>query len=304
MHGAWVSNFDAELVEDHRAVILTCHRTVAQPRRNFVEISTLDLRSGISSLELVSRVLDSFEDAPYSDCAVCGDIVAVYFGCQVLLINWRTSTRVLVQTSYYYSHSQISLVPGYLVLSLPSEYRLAVSPFGSLSSWEPVDIEEEPSAHIKAENLSIGANDSIALAGNPVGYYHPLQKSIWVHESPLQRGRFQVWLHASVNDTPTLFNYQFDAGTGVSWRFLSAIPMLESPTKISPAGITLSGHTLSKIWRGLEIIPPIPATKDSARRLTMELPGYGEYSDHVHLSSFSGALTCLAHKELVVVYYD
>ncbi|KAJ6531984.1 hypothetical protein B0H19DRAFT_1273156 [Mycena capillaripes] len=138
----------------------------------------------------------------------CGDIVAVYLDCQ------------------------IALVPGYLVLSFRgslgshSEYRLVVSPLGSLTSWPwaPADIEKTPSAHITAEDLPIGANASIPLTGlNPARYHHgPLpQKPLWVLPSLLRRGRFRVWLHALVNEAPVLASYELlfvrdDAGTGIS----------------------------------------------------------------------------------------
>ncbi|KAJ7887570.1 hypothetical protein B0H14DRAFT_1236343 [Mycena olivaceomarginata] len=49
-----VIDFEAEVIENDIATILTCQRT--DPRQHFVEITTLDLKTGISDLELVSRL--------------------------------------------------------------------------------------------------------------------------------------------------------------------------------------------------------------------------------------------------------
>ncbi|KAF7352318.1 hypothetical protein MVEN_01195500 [Mycena venus] len=296
---ASVLEFSAELVEDDQAVILTCQRTWAPSRKNFVEIWTLDLKTGASNLELVSRVPDSNSYSPYNDCALCGEIAAVFMlSDDVLLINWRTNSRVMVLDDR--SPITITLVPGYLVLSMPdsrtgSEYRLAVSPYGSITSWEPNDAQEEPSTRITVANFSVDGRDSIALPG------YITRRCLWASESPLQRGRFKVWLQ--VNHSTTLRSYEFvkqDTGTGVSWRFLSSILMPDNFDH--PKGITFSGHVLGSCTShfGLEVFPPVPANKNSPRRTVDSLTR----SDYVYLSPFSGTLTYSTEKELVVVYYD
>ncbi|KAF7352320.1 hypothetical protein MVEN_01195700 [Mycena venus] len=290
--------FDAELVEEDRAVVLTCQRTWAQPFKNFVEISTVNMESGVSCLELVSRVPDYAHDFPYVGCTVGGDTVAVYlFDWIVLLVNWRTSSRVLVLPDP--SLIAIELVPGYLVLSLQDscgECRLTVGPVTPLASWEPNHSTEEPSAHITAADLSTSAYDSITLTGRLCD-----TTRLWVYESPLREGRFKVWLYT---DSRALCSYEFfkhAAGSGVSLRFLSLIRMPDSLG--TPANVSLSGHTLRwrSDFRGLDIFPPVPASKKhSVRHRTVEFPAQ-HYC--VYLSAFSGALTYATDDELVVLYY-
>ncbi|KAF7352317.1 hypothetical protein MVEN_01195400 [Mycena venus] len=304
MAGVHLLEFNAELVEDHRAVILTCQRTWPPPAKNFVELSTLDLNTGVSNLELVGRVPDSDYGRPYDDCVVCGDIVVVYFFTldRVLLINWRTNSRVLVSTD----KPPITFIPGYLVFVRGScdEYRLAVYPLASLP-WEPNDAAEKPSFHIQAADLSIDVRDSISLPGELGG------TRVWVYESPLQRGKFRVlfhtWLrrHSNGRRKPRLCSYEIvthEAGTGVSWRFLWSRPSVE----LFPAiGTSLSGHILG--WcsnsGGLKMYPPVPANKSSVRPRNVGFREHGGI-ENVHVSSFSGALTYSTDKELFVVYYD
>jgi hypothetical protein len=254
--------------------------------------------SGVSTLDIVCCVPNSDIDNPFLGCAVCGDIVAVYLRRKVLLINWRTSSRIVIKGG-----AHIALVPDHLVLALRDsrgEHQLAVSPFASLTSWTPVDMDE-PSIFIMAANVPIRAADTIALMAPPA---YTRDQSLWAFENP-QRGSFKIWLHTVVNSTQILYSYEYlvghDHDAGVSWRFLSSIPM---PGRIHPSGMSLSGHTLG--WRsglmGLDILPPDPpGNKDTGRRRTLDFPGR---SDYVHLSPFSGALTYSTRKELVIVYHS
>ncbi|KAJ6551439.1 hypothetical protein B0H19DRAFT_1073141 [Mycena capillaripes] len=315
MDQASVLEFEAELVEDDRAVILTCQRTRADPRKHFVEISILDLKSGVSTLKLVSRAPDSEADNPYTGCTLCGDVVAVYLyrARQLLLVNWRTSSRVVLRLTTDgadgFSHDcRVAIVPDHLVLTLPDNSRpykdkprphqLALCPFGSFKSWEPTDSEKEPSLHVAVADLPIRSAHIIPLAGSP-----SQNQSLWVFESPLQRGRFKVWVHSVVYDEDEthklLSNCEFTShGTGVSWRLVSSIPM---PKNIDPTWMALSGHTLG--WRypmaGQAIFPPAPLAHEDIKPLQFSGRGYD-----IHLSSFSGALTYSTSEELVIVYYD
>ncbi|KAF7352319.1 hypothetical protein MVEN_01195600 [Mycena venus] len=189
MGSVCVLEFNAELVEDDRIVIVACQRTWAHPPKHFAEITTLNLKTGVSNSEVVSRVPGcTWADDNTYDCAVCGDIAAVYFlwSDEVLLINWRTNSRILVLPDP--SLIAMALAPGYLFLSLRhsrSRNRLAASPLASISSWEPNDSMEEPSAHIEVANLSIGVQDSIVLAGGI-----PCSR-LWIYESPPTAGTIQ-----------------------------------------------------------------------------------------------------------------
>ncbi|KAJ6551427.1 hypothetical protein B0H19DRAFT_1264073 [Mycena capillaripes] len=292
MDRASVLEFEAELVEDDRAAILTCQRTWADPRKNFIETSILDLKSGVSSLELVSRAPDSEADNPYTGCTLCGDIVAVhlYRARQVLLVNWRTSSRVVLLTTDGADERsfdcQVAIVPDHLVLTLldksrsdedePRPHQLALFPFVSSRTFR---------TYYSSGGMPVPGPVALGL------------------ESPLQRGRFKVWVHTIVYDEDEarelLFNYEFAShGTGMSWRLVSSIPM---PKKIDPAWMALSGHTLG--WRyplaGMAIFPPARLAHEDIEPL--QLPGRG---DDIHLSSFSGALTYSTSEELVIVYYD
>ncbi|KAJ7887596.1 hypothetical protein B0H14DRAFT_1237307 [Mycena olivaceomarginata] len=274
----------------------------------FVEITTVNFTTGVSDLELVSRAPETSFDFARIDCAVCGEIVAVYLSwTQVLFINWRTRSRILVSTSK--ESSQMAVIPGYLILMMAAprgEHRLAFSPFASFRFWEPNSSLEAPSTHVPVAKLPFfsAIGKPISLTSQPPGRKVEnllLRRSIWVHESPLQQGRYKIWLHTWFNVAPALCSFEcVKRDAGLSWRFLSTTHM---PMHIYPKRMSLSGHTLGycRGHRGLRIIPPVPTNKESACRELVEFPGRAPF---IHLSSFSGNLTYSTDKEVVVVYYD
>ncbi|KAJ7368894.1 hypothetical protein DFH08DRAFT_796723 [Mycena albidolilacea] len=110
-----VHGFEVDMMGGDIAIILTCQRT--DPHQHFVEITTLDLKTRISDLELVSRLPECCDDFVYVNCVVCGDAVAVHLRLenQVVLINWRTSSRVVV-AMLSVDECRITLVPGHLLV--------------------------------------------------------------------------------------------------------------------------------------------------------------------------------------------
>ncbi|KAJ7368869.1 hypothetical protein DFH08DRAFT_34900 [Mycena albidolilacea] len=283
MHDTSVYDFEVDVLEGDVAIILTCQR--AQPQKYFVEITTLSLRTGISDLELVSRLPEGLYTA---DCVVCGGIVAVHFRMEneVLLINWRTSCRVMVSKVY-----EIVLVPGHLLAitrtGTCSEDRVALSPFALFECWEPNDSVEPPSTPVVSVADLPFLPDTFSLTREP---YHIPLKSIWVYESPFERGRFTVWLHGFVNGVPAV----------LSFEFVKHATRAAMPTQIYPSSMSLSGHTYAYCvgYAKDGIFAPFPVSKGSARRQIVD------FGFSAHMSSFSGALTYLTNTELVILYYD
>ncbi|KAJ7368892.1 hypothetical protein DFH08DRAFT_928909 [Mycena albidolilacea] len=294
-----VLDFEAEVIEDDIATILTCQST--DLGQHFVEITTLDLKTGISDLELVSRLPECRDGLAYVDCVVCGDAVAVYLRLdfQVVIINWRTSSRVVVAMLSAYD-SLIALVPGHLLVltrtDTRGESRVALSPFALFECWEPNDSVEQPV--VPVADLPF-LPDTLSLACEPSHTWAWL-RSIWVYESPFARGQFTVWLHDFVNGKPAVLSFEFvKHATRVSWRFLSSTVM---PIQMYPTTMSLSGHTLGRC-RGYDkigIFPPLSVTKDSVQRQIVDFGG----SFFVHMSSFSGTLTYSTKTELIILYYD
>ncbi|KAJ7628100.1 hypothetical protein B0H17DRAFT_552795 [Mycena rosella] len=293
MDNATVLMFAAELTDDDKLVILTCQHTWDHARTNFVEVTTLDLLTGFTSLVLVSRLPNSPQADPYRSCAVRGHIAAVELDGQVTLINWRTSSCVAILTGNSLSH--IALAANCLVLTLLSprgELQLACSPLPSPVSWAPIDSVRASSSRITVKDLPIIFADTISLNGRTFTRGEPF---LAVHESPVDPGRFRVWLHLESDQMGILSSYEFVAReTAVSWHRRSSVPV---SSNIGPAGVSFSGHVLS--WRS-EIFPPVPLVKEAtAPCIPLETGG-----GLVHLSPYSGAVTYSTVKSLDVVYYD
>ncbi|KAJ7682211.1 hypothetical protein DFH06DRAFT_1160496 [Mycena polygramma] len=302
-----VRDFDAELV-GHQLVILTCQRERGGhvPGKTFLEVCTLDTNSGLSCLELVTRVAgvaDAAVDSPHWGCSVCGDVVAAYLyrEHQVVLVNWRTHSQIVLETNTAHLHefeSQFALVPGFLVSAQrgsTGKQRLAVTPVASLGFWEPTSILKEPAAHSKAADIPVRIDDAIALQGHLSLSWH---RSLWVHHNPLRRGLYKVWLHTVVDRNDRLCSYDLERRDGgMSWRLVSSTPM---SGRIGPSGLALSGHAIG--WHIGESGQMVfaPAHKDSGLRDILKIDGR---SNLVHLSSYSGALTYSTRQEIVIVYY-
>ncbi|KAJ7755830.1 hypothetical protein B0H16DRAFT_1539780 [Mycena metata] len=295
MEQTTVLEFDTEMLEGDRAVVATCQRTWSQPQLNYIELSTLDFKSGVSDLALVSRALDSSFHTPYTECTVCGDFVAVKFVTmlrKVLLINWRTRTRVMISI-----YDIVALIPSYLVFTTSyasGEHVLAASPLSSIPLWEPVT-EDPPSSDVSAEDIPLRHAEVLSLQGPPIWPERPL----WVFQNPLQDGLFRVWLYARVQDSQLLYHYTLKVRTPVSWRLVS-LTLLPS-TIYAVAAMSFSGHTLGRkeSYRELQIIPPV-SRKDAARN--RDVDDFEIFS--LSLSRYSGALSYSTRQDIVIVYYD
>ncbi|KAJ7462072.1 hypothetical protein FB451DRAFT_1267702 [Mycena latifolia] len=310
MDGASVLAFAAELTDDDQAVILTCQRTWNNPRQNFIEVTTLDLQAGVSSLILVSRVPNSRTDGPYTGCTICGDIAVVELDelNQVLLINWRTSSCVVILTGNSQSgsrcSSRIALAADYLVLTRLSsrgELQLACGPLPPPVSWAPVDVVHEPSSSVSIGTLPTILADTITLNGRT--FTLAARSLLSVHENPLEPGGFRVWFYLSGggNVNGVLCSYELAVRpSGVSWHWRSSVPVNGNLVSFGLA-VSYSGHSVG--WRGQAMIfPPVPLIdEDSEPRRTLKLDKHGDF---IHLSLYSGALTYATNKVLIIVYYD
>ncbi|KAJ6486445.1 hypothetical protein C8R47DRAFT_1320915 [Mycena vitilis] len=303
-----VRDFDAELA-GHQLVILTCQRERGGhvAGKTFLEVCTLDTNSGLSCLELVTRVADAANaavDSPHWGCSVCGDIVAAYLYREhrVVLVNWRTRSQIVLETNTTHLHefeSQFVLVPDFLVSAQRDsngKQRLAVTPWASLGFWEPTSILKEPAAHIKAADIPVRTDDAIALQGHLSLSW---RRSLWVHHNPLRRGRYKVWLHTVVDRNDRLCSYDLERRDGgMSWRLVSSTPM---SGRIGPSGLALSGHAIG--WHigesGQMVFAPAHRDTDSGLRDILKIDGR---SNLVHLSSYSGALTYSTRQEIVIVH--
>ncbi|KAJ7696097.1 hypothetical protein B0H17DRAFT_1198403 [Mycena rosella] len=303
MNHATVLSFAAELTEDDQLIILTCQHTWNYPRKNFFEFTTLDLRTVFPSLILVGRFADSpLNDAPYTCCALCGDIAAVELNGQVTLVNWRTSSCVVILTRSPRYHSHIALATNCLVLTLlgpHGEPQLACSPLPSPASWAPIDSVREPSSSIPVEALPITFGDTISVNGRT--FTHRVSRSfLSVHESPINPGRFRVWLHIANHEMGALCSYEFVfRESEVSWRRRSSVLVNPKIRFFNPAGVAFSGHVLGS---PTVVFPPVPLLDElTAPRVSLTLENRGDFT---HLSPYSGAVTYATNKSLAVVYYN
>ncbi|KAJ7248502.1 hypothetical protein C8J57DRAFT_1358401, partial [Mycena rebaudengoi] len=315
MDDADVLVFAADFTDSDHLVVLTGQRTSNEPYRNFVEITTLDLRSGVSSIILVIRAPDSSFYPHYENPVIREDIAAVSLMNHVLLINWRAGSYItLMPNVSCLRPDRLALAADHLVLTLGTD--IAVVPIASLDKkWVPIDSLNEPSAAnvVRIDDLSKCVSESLAVKGCP---FDPVRAGILsdlvVHESPVRRGLFRVWLHARDGyDRAVLCSYDLTVhGPGVvDWKRRLAIPA--RCREISDRGVTYSGHMLS--WnkplpaKGYfnEILPPLEVAHEQSTVFCrmVAIPRRVRW-DSAYLSAYSGTLTHVRSDGIEIVYFE
>ncbi|KAJ7462031.1 hypothetical protein FB451DRAFT_477417 [Mycena latifolia] len=300
-----------------QVVILSCYRVgvAADSRKNFVEVTTLDLNSRTSHSLLVMRVPDTSDDTPYAQPTICGDVAAVTVRTEVILINWRTGSCVMIQIhgKKYMGFNQfcrLALAPRYAVLVLPlppgpseeHEERAVVISLSELP-WAPVDAAHTPSRGIiDALELSPVSDERIPFDGQIWTYNLQLA----VHESPVQRGLFRVWIHLAGNGGVSLFSFTLDLrGETPDWRHRATMLARDPQVRVAYWGVPFSGHTVE--WTEtsgqlLAVVPPVSVVDDDEVHKPVELDGQNHGNGHV--SAYTGALTYSTRNSLFVLYYD
>ncbi|KAJ7284194.1 hypothetical protein C8J57DRAFT_1710437 [Mycena rebaudengoi] len=302
--GAEVSAFAAQIIrQPDQIVVMTCLRT--QEEKKFIEITTIDLRTGTSELIVVVRASDHEH---YFSPTICGDIVAVAMTQQnhIFLINWKTAAYVIVPIPRNFHPPQLALTAPYVVLTLggpPEDDRITVIPIDSLEShWMPVESVSEP--------VNIIHDDRLLLYCAPLvpGEYEETRLS--VHESPIRRGRFKIFLQLKGSDSIVLRIYHLfshDDRVHLCLRSTTLTRQLEReeiyPIFLSGAASSFSGHTVLHDELGEK--PEIYSSVDiaSSRRI-LHLHDEHDPADYVHISAYTGALTYFANSDVVIEYYD
>ncbi|KAJ7166762.1 hypothetical protein C8R46DRAFT_1351042 [Mycena filopes] len=326
LQGASVVAFAVERTEEVRnqALVMTCHNFDLIGEDLFVEITALDLQAGTSTSLLVVAIPDrdgfnSHIQTAFAHPQLCGDIAAVTAGTDIFLINWRAQTRVTMQLETdidsFHSESRLALVPGYAVLVLTDpelEFTkvVVVSRLDELP-WTPVD-ESPYGRAVTASTLRGSAHCTAPLP--------PLndRSDIWlyVHESPLQRGLFRVWIHLfeeeEGHDHVVSYELNLDGGGGgdhalglLRHRSASerdADDFYRTPSTFEGHPIPFSGHTVrcmdTQTWQmrppGLE-----GEGHDDVARGISKRTAWGIYD----VSAYTGALVTYLKEELRIIYF-
>ncbi|KAJ7462026.1 hypothetical protein FB451DRAFT_1562609 [Mycena latifolia] len=297
---ASVVTFAAQLTDRaNEAVIMTCHRTggAYSCRKNFVEVTTLDLISRTSRSVHVVRVPDTIYDGPYAQPSIYGDIAVVAVSTEVILINWRTGCCVTVQIDGECHNVRalfrLTVAPQYAILVLPGplgEERVVVSPLAALP-WAPINASNTPASLIKASDLLTVHDERISFDGHTSTV--SIQSSVL--ESPVQRDLFRVWIHLVGDGGVALLSYNFRLQGGVTdWRHRATM----SAREVLYWGIPFSGHTFEWTRGSRDFVVLNPHDIDRRLQLIGWTHGPG------HISAYTGALTYSTLNSLVVLYFE
>ncbi|KAJ7154118.1 hypothetical protein C8R46DRAFT_1356872 [Mycena filopes] len=195
-----------------QVVILTCLTLDGTPftEDNYLEIMTLDLEAGASESVLMLSLpecdgIPGHLETPFAHAQICGDIAAVAFGADVWLLNWRAKTRVTMDMQSdierFPHQCRLALAPGYAIVMLdledsddPTTETITVCALAPLP-WTPVHTPPtfpSTSAATTLHKLHSTPLPPFGPDGDPMT---AAEIRMSVHESPIRRDLFRVWVH-------------------------------------------------------------------------------------------------------------
>ncbi|KAJ6563297.1 hypothetical protein DFH09DRAFT_1315482 [Mycena vulgaris] len=306
-----------ERVDRDSIILLICQRTFPQTgtRNNYVEIVELDVRKWTHTVLLIARSPHETYDHLFSKPAICGTLATVAITPvqdRFHIIDWKAqSSFILLCTPR--SPSLISLTPQYIVLkpaSTEGEDQLNfisndVLRLGVVSTElnEPFVFTEVPESQIpKLFTYYVPPTSFSPKHSKPFGW--ETFEYMSVHESPLQRGTYRIWLYVSAKKPGTplhpsaaaLCSYDVAISPGHRPRWRSR-PLVPTQRHMHYRGITYSGH--AQVFRRKQQILP-PALTAAGGEVDL---GDNGVDDFVDVAAYSGALTYTTQQEIVIHYF-
>ncbi|KAJ7111213.1 hypothetical protein C8R44DRAFT_985435 [Mycena epipterygia] len=281
----------------------------------FVEVISWDFVTGTTNLLSVTQYTASnFE--PHSLPKICGGLALIRpyqqsWGPEIYdIIDFREQRHCkILCPSQIRSNFAMELVPGYLILtsislSEKTQY-IRVCSIDSLSdSWTPL------ADHNTAKPVRVSAIPHVALTTIELKGAPDRSGGIAVHESPLQRGTYRVWLYIQYSETRLLrsttdrallyrFRLTLPAAGQFTWREQRCTPVEPAPRS---GGISYSGHTAKPDWSTGPLvsilppeIPPAPIVVGTSHPVEA-LWG--------NVAPYSGALTYSKGHSFVLCYFE
>ncbi|KAJ7110516.1 hypothetical protein C8R44DRAFT_883652 [Mycena epipterygia] len=318
---ATILDFSAEVFPGgEQANIVIRLRSLASSNLCFVHIVSWDFVTGMTELLSATRwTYSPFHIQTLPN--ICGNfaVVRTYYTplwadmCIIIAFRAQKYCKIFCP-SHVGTNFSLELVPDYFILTwTPSgkNQKIRVGTITSLSSsWAPMG-QHNSAPPILLAHIPHVASHTIKLKGRP---RLPIQ--IAVHEGPLERGTYRMWLRIPHSGTRVL-------GGAVRGAFLCSFRLslpgaghhqlafrqrscVSSTSNMPDPGISYSGHThpwgMVTIHRMLgpefisRILPP------DADPIPIVVEGSGSESQTV--TPYSGALASVTQRTLVVCYFE
>ncbi|KAF7353473.1 hypothetical protein MSAN_01536800 [Mycena sanguinolenta] len=222
-----VVDYTAQETDIESVIVMVCLcADVPDGRMHFIEIVSVNLRTGTHTPLLTTRAPESQDMYPFSQPVVCGALAAVRLDSEYLIMNWRTKSNVIVHG--HDSHSQFALIPQHLVVLTPSingesqvhlissdtieAYLLPVVALDDPAEFSSVSVEEIPKVHTFH---AINTEQSF--------------RAMDIHASPIHEAEYRLWIWG--------LNYAANAGGVVSYQLSIPISGGASVAAAGPEGV-------------------------------------------------------------------
>ncbi|KAJ7110492.1 hypothetical protein C8R44DRAFT_800118 [Mycena epipterygia] len=319
LSSVYILDFAAEVLHGgERANIVICIRsTMPSNPWNFATGMT-------ELLSLIECTNSDFQAPPFPKISSDVAVVRMYEGPLwveiYVIINWRAQCYCKILCPIHVgSNFYMELIPGHFVLAwTPSSgttHKITVGAIASLSGFYASVGQQDTAVPVLFSDIPDITSNTIKPNGELIRPRARIQ--IAVHESPLQRGTYLLWLdiqyygpagigNTSPEDLSLLCSFRLSLpGTGgrrcrVQQR--SCAPAIHC-THIG--GISYSGHTQSRYWSALVgsllIFPPaIHPTSIMVRISEADIPFP---SSPLYLAPYSGMLAYIVQHTLFLRYF-
>ncbi|KAJ7145542.1 hypothetical protein C8R44DRAFT_166 [Mycena epipterygia] len=282
----------------------------------FVEVISWDFATGIT--ELLSLVeLQDVKFNTQSPPTICGGLSVVRTYRQspweeiYVIVDWNAQQCCkILCTGDETGFNSMKLISNYFILITTSpsgvEQEIRICAITSLSAWAPVGQHNTANA-VRLSNIPHVALSTTKFKGAVIS-----PAVMAVHESPLERGTYRVWLFNQYSVDRLLSGPTYHAllsrfrlslpGTGgrqLTWRQQS-----RTSTEVDRRrrGISYSGHTSAVFWTpaaSQRIFPPeVPPTP-----IVVGIPE-GMERAWTKVAPYSGALTYFTQNAVVLCYFE
>ncbi|KAF7353350.1 hypothetical protein MSAN_01523400 [Mycena sanguinolenta] len=289
-----VVEFAAEEIGIESATIMICVRTYPHPR-NYVEMVSVNLRTGVHVCLLAARAPDTDFDVPFSDPVICGELAAVQLSDMdmehdtYMVVNWRAQSYFILRDP----DLQIALIPRYMILNASHHYgqqQIHLIANGTLDTyWAPIIGTDDI-----AEFSPIGAADipKLSTLNHTDSRYF---SRMYVHGNPIQDRDYRVWMCGTRYLRGSLSCYQLTIPITehAEWR-----PQIRSALVTMGHPVCYSGHTPDySLTCGWTVVSP--CSSPGLVRLNWQFPE----EKHIDITPYSGALTYVTRTTIVIQYY-
>ncbi|KAJ6449203.1 hypothetical protein C8R45DRAFT_1224489 [Mycena sanguinolenta] len=247
-----VIRFAAEEMDIDSVIVMLCLWT--RGPMYFIEIVSVDLRTGTSNLLLIARAPKSGAMFPFCQPVICGALAAVRLDSGYMIFDWREKSYFIMRG--HNSDSQFALISRHIVVlnsSVDRESQIHLisndtigtflSPtigLNDTAEFSAVSVQEMPKLH---SFHVLSSQPSFVVTG------------MQIHASPIREADYRVWIWGA-NHNLVSYQLSIPVNRRPHLRRRSQV-VLDGMQTVSYSGHVLSYESSRRGWRIISVGPSV-----------------------------------------------